>query len=35
VEMYYPYNGILGKGFLNKLEAFIHQAYLCVKIPAS
>jgi hypothetical protein len=35
VEMYYPYNGILGKGFLNKFEAIIHQAYLCVKIPAT
>jgi hypothetical protein len=35
VEMYYPYNGILGRGFLNKFEAVIHQAYLCVKIPAT
>jgi hypothetical protein len=34
VEMYYPYNAILGRGFLNKFEAIIHQAYLCVKIPA-
>jgi hypothetical protein len=34
VEMYYPYNGILGRGFLNKFEAIIHQAYLCMKIPA-
>jgi hypothetical protein len=34
VEMYYPYNGILGSGFLNKFEAIIHQAYFCVKIPA-
>jgi hypothetical protein len=34
VEMYYPYNEILGRGFLNKFEAIIHQAYLCVKIPA-
>jgi hypothetical protein len=32
VEMYYPYNGILGRGFLNKFEAIIHQAYLCMKI---
>jgi hypothetical protein len=31
--MYYPYNGILGSGFLNKFEAVIHQAYMCVKIP--
>jgi hypothetical protein len=35
VEMYYPYNGILGRDFLNKFEAIIHQAYLCVKIPAT
>jgi hypothetical protein len=35
VEMYYPYNGILGRGFLNKFEAVIHQAYLCIKIPAT
>jgi hypothetical protein len=34
-EMYYPYNGILGRGFLNKFEAVIHQGYLCVKIPAT
>jgi hypothetical protein len=34
VEMYYPYNGILGREFLNKFEAIIHQAYLCMKIPA-
>jgi hypothetical protein len=32
VEMYYPYNGILGRGFPNKFEAVIHQAYLCVMI---
>jgi hypothetical protein len=35
VEMYYPYNGILGRGFLNKFEAIIHEAYLCVKVPAT
>jgi hypothetical protein len=35
VEMYYPYNGILGRGFLNKFKAIIHQAHLCVKIPAT
>jgi hypothetical protein len=33
--MYYPYNGILGRGFLNKFEAVIHQAYLCMKIPVT
>jgi hypothetical protein len=35
VEMYYPYNDILSRGFLNKFEAVIHQAYLCLKIPAT
>jgi hypothetical protein len=35
VEMYYPYNGILSRGFLNKFEAVIHQAFLCIKIPAT
>jgi hypothetical protein len=35
MEMYYPYNDILGRGFLNKFEAVIHQAYLCMKIPAT
>jgi hypothetical protein len=35
VEMYYSYNGILGRGFLNKFEAVIHQAYLCIKIPST
>jgi hypothetical protein len=35
VEMYYPYNGILGREFLNKIEAVIHQAYLCMKIPTT
>jgi hypothetical protein len=34
VEMYYPYNGILGRGFINKFDAVIHQAYLCIKISA-
>jgi hypothetical protein len=35
VVMYYPYNGILGRGFLNRFEAIMHQAYLCVKIPVT
>jgi hypothetical protein len=35
VEMYYPYNGIHGRGFINKFEATIHQAYLCVIILAT
>jgi hypothetical protein len=24
VEMYYPYNGILGRGFLNRFDEIIH-----------
>jgi hypothetical protein len=35
VERYYPYKGILGRGFLNKFEAIIHQPYLCMKIPGT
>jgi hypothetical protein len=35
VEMYYPYKDILARGFLNKFEVVIHQAYLCVKILAT
>jgi hypothetical protein len=35
VEMYYLYNKILGRGFLNKFQVVIHQAYLCVKIPVT
>lgn len=34
VEMNYPYNIILGKGFLNMFEAIVHQAYLCMKMPS-
>ncbi|XP_072146539.1 uncharacterized protein [Setaria viridis] len=33
VEMYYPYFGIFGREFLNKFEAAIYQAYLCMKMP--
>jgi hypothetical protein len=33
--MYYLYNGILGRGFLNKFEVVIHHAYLCMKIPVT
>jgi hypothetical protein len=35
VQMYYSYNRILGRGFLNKFEAIIQQAYLCVNILAT
>lgn len=34
VEMSYPYNMILGRGFLNKFKVVVHQAYLCMKMPA-
>lgn len=34
VEMNYPYNVILGRGFLNKFEAVVHQACLRMKMPS-
>ncbi|XP_072148529.1 uncharacterized protein [Setaria viridis] len=34
VEMHYPYNAILGRGFITKRDATIRQLYLCMKIPA-
>lgn len=34
VDLYYPYNVILGRGFTNKFNAVIHMGYLCMKIPA-
>jgi hypothetical protein len=33
VDMVYPYNAIMGRGSINKLEASIHGLYLCMKIP--
>lgn len=33
--MYYPYNVILGRDFLNTFEAILHQAYLCMKLPTA
>jgi hypothetical protein len=33
VDMVYPYNAIMGHGFINKFEAAIHGLYLCMKIP--
>jgi hypothetical protein len=30
--MVYPYNAIMGRGSINKLEAAIHGLYLCMKI---
>jgi hypothetical protein len=32
VDMVYPYNAIMGRGSINKLEATIHGLYLCIKI---
>jgi hypothetical protein len=32
VDMAYPYNAIMGRGPINKLEAAIHGLYLCMKI---
>lgn len=32
---YYPYNVILGRGFLITFEAIIHQTYLCMKMSAA
>jgi hypothetical protein len=34
VDMDYPYNAIIGRGTLNALEAILHPAYLCMKIPS-
>jgi hypothetical protein len=35
VDMEYPYNAILGRGTLNAIEATLHPAYLCMKIPSN
>jgi hypothetical protein len=34
VDMYYPYNAIIGRGRLNAFEAILHPEYLCIKIPS-
>jgi hypothetical protein len=34
VDLYYPYNAILGRGFTTKFNVALHMAYLCMKIPA-
>jgi len=34
VDLYYPYNAILGRGFTTRFNAALHMAYLCMKIPA-
>jgi hypothetical protein len=33
VDMVYPYNSIMVRGSINKLEAAIHGLYMCMKIP--
>lgn len=32
VNMVYPYNVVMGRGSIDKLEAAIHGLYLCMKI---
>jgi hypothetical protein len=32
VNMVYPYNAIMGRGSINKLEAVTHDLYLCMEI---
>ena len=34
VDLYYPYNAIFGRRFVNKFNIAIHLGYLCMKIPA-
>jgi len=34
VDLYYPYNAILGRGFTTKFNIALHMAYLCMKILA-
>ena len=34
VDLYYLYNTIFGRGFVNKFSATIHMGYLCMKILA-
>ena len=33
VDLYYPYNAIFGRGFVNKFNTTIHMGYLCMKMP--
>ena len=33
VNLYYPYNAIFGRGFVNKFNTAIHMGYLCMKMP--
>jgi hypothetical protein len=34
VDLYYLYNAIFGRGFVNKFDVAIHMGYLCMKMPA-
>ena len=34
VDLYYPYNAILDRGFANKFNAAFHMGYLCMKMSA-
>jgi hypothetical protein len=34
VDLYYPYNAIFGRGFVNKFNTAIHMGYLYMKMPA-
>jgi len=33
VDLYYPYNAIFDRGFVNKFNTTIHMGYLCMKMP--
>jgi hypothetical protein len=34
VDLYYPYNTIFGRGFMNKFNTAIHMGYLYMKLLA-
>jgi hypothetical protein len=34
VDLYYPYNAIIGRGFANKFNIAVHMGYLCMKMLA-
>jgi hypothetical protein len=35
VDMWYPYNAIFERGFLNTFKVVLHSLYLYLKIPAT
>jgi hypothetical protein len=35
VDMFYPYNAIFGRGFLNTFKVMLHSLYFYLKIPAT